>query len=133
MNPRHSLDEFHVAEKVVDHCYLCDLCFMTKCPYVPPHEWEIDFPHLMLRGKAIKFNKSKPSFRDRLLTSTDMLGKLGSRAIIAPLINFFNRIKLFRIFLERLLGVHRDAKLPRFASQTAKKPKTFKEQSEFKE
>ena len=75
-------------EKVVDHCYLCDLCFMTKCPYVPPHEWEIDFPHLMLRGKTIKFNKNKPSFRDRLLTSTDMLGKLGSKAIIAPLIKF---------------------------------------------
>ena len=34
---------------VIDHCYLCDLCFLTKCPYVPPHEWEIDFPHLMLR------------------------------------------------------------------------------------
>ena len=108
-------------EKVVDHCYLCDLCFMTKCPYVPPHEWEIDFPHLMLRGKTIKFNKNKPSFRDRLLTSTDMLGKLGSKAIIAPLINFFNRIKLFRILLEKLLGIHKDAKLPRFASQTAKK------------
>ena len=108
-------------EKVVDHCYLCDLCFMTKCPYVPPHEWEIDFPHLMLRGKTIKFNKNKPSFRDRLLTSTDMLGKLGSKAIIAPLINFFNRIKLFRIFLEKILGIHKDAKLPRFASQTAKK------------
>ena len=46
-------------ESVVDHCYLCDLCFMTKCPYVPPHDWEIDFPHLMLRGKAIKFNKQK--------------------------------------------------------------------------
>ena len=79
-------------EKVVDHCYLCDLCFMTKCPYVPPHEWEIDFPHLMLRGKTIKFNKNKPSFRDSLLTSSDMLGKLGSKAIIAPLINFFYRI-----------------------------------------
>ena len=44
---------------VIDHCYLCDLCFMTKCPYVPPHEWEIDFPHLMLRGKAIKNNNQK--------------------------------------------------------------------------
>jgi glycerol-3-phosphate dehydrogenase subunit C len=30
--------------KVVDHCYLCDLCYMTKCPYVPPHEWNLDFP-----------------------------------------------------------------------------------------
>jgi Fe-S oxidoreductase len=105
---------------VVDHCYLCDLCFMTKCPYVPPHEWEIDFPHLMLRGKAIKFNKSKISFRDRLLTSTDLLGKFGSRKIIAPIINFFNNIKIFRILLEKILGIHRNAKLPKFSSYTAK-------------
>ncbi|MBC8301803.1 MAG: Fe-S oxidoreductase [Pelagibacterales bacterium] len=105
---------------VVDHCYLCDLCFMTKCPYVPPHEWEIDFPHLMLRGKAIKFNKSKTSFRDKLLTSTDLLGKLGSRKIIAPIINFFNNIKIFRILLEKILGIHRNAKLPKFSSYTAK-------------
>ena len=108
-------------EKVVEHCYLCDLCFMTKCPYVPPHEWEIDFPHLMLRGKMIKFNNNKPSFRDRLLTSTDMLGKVGSKMIIAPLINFFNKIKFFRIILEKLLGVHKDAKLPKFSTKTAKK------------
>ena len=23
--------------EVVDNSYLCDMCFMTKCPYVPPH------------------------------------------------------------------------------------------------
>ena len=41
--------------KVVEHCYLCDLCYQTKCPYVPPHPWNIDFPHLMLRAKAAAF------------------------------------------------------------------------------
>ena len=45
--------------KVVDQCYLCDLCYMTKCPYVPPHQWNLDFPHLMLRAKAIKFKKGE--------------------------------------------------------------------------
>ena len=40
--------------EVVDHCYLCDMCYMTKCPYVPPHPWNIDFPHLMLRAKAVQ-------------------------------------------------------------------------------
>jgi Fe-S oxidoreductase len=105
---------------VIDHCYLCDLCFLTKCPYVPPHEWEIDFPHLMLRGKAIKFHKSKTSFRDKLLTSTDLLGKLGSRKIIAPIINFFNAKKIFRIALEKILNIHRNAKLPKFSSITSK-------------
>ncbi|MFA5915399.1 MAG: Fe-S oxidoreductase, partial [Burkholderiales bacterium] len=43
--------------KVVDQCYLCDLCYMTKCPYVPPHQWIVDFPHRMLRAKAVKFRK----------------------------------------------------------------------------
>ena len=105
---------------VIDHCYLCDLCFLTKCPYVPPHELEIDFPHLMLRGKAIKFHKSKTSFRDKLLTSTDLLGKLGSRKIIAPIINFFNAKKIFRIALEKILNIHRNAKLPKFSSITSK-------------
>ena len=105
---------------VIDHCYLCDLCFLTKCPYVPPHEWEIDFPHLMLRGKAIKFHKSKTSFRDKILTSTDLLGKLGSRKIIAPIINYFNSIKIFRIVLEKALNIHRNAKLPKFSSITSK-------------
>jgi glycerol-3-phosphate dehydrogenase subunit C len=45
--------------KVVDQCYLCDLCYMTKCPYVPPHAWNLDFPHTMLRAKAIKFRQGK--------------------------------------------------------------------------
>ena len=107
-------------DKVIDHCYLCDLCYMTKCPYVPPHDWGIDFPHLMLRGKAIKHSKSKTSIRDKILTSTDMLGKLGSRKIIAPIINYFNEIKIFRIILEKILRVHRNAKLPKFSSYTAK-------------
>ena len=112
--------EYDQFKDVIDHCYLCDLCFLTKCPYVPPHEWEIDFPHLMLRGKAIKFHKSKTSIRDRILTSTDMLGQLGSRKIIAPIINFFNNIFPFRIILEKILRVHRNAKLPKFSSETAK-------------
>ena len=43
---------------VVDHCYLCDMCYMTKCPYVPPHPWNVDFPHLMLRAKAFKFRNA---------------------------------------------------------------------------
>ena len=105
---------------VVDHCYLCDLCFMTKCPYVPPHEWEIDFPHLMLRGKAIKDSKKKTSLRDKILSSTDMLGRLFSRPLISSFVNFFNNMKLFRKLLN-LFGIHQNAKLPKFVSKTAKK------------
>eukprot|EP01121_Diplochlamys_sp_Union-15-3_P013624 TRINITY_DN4259_c0_g1_i3.p1 TRINITY_DN4259_c0_g1~~TRINITY_DN4259_c0_g1_i3.p1 ORF type:complete len:376 (-),score=68.28 TRINITY_DN4259_c0_g1_i3:159-1286(-) len=41
-------------KKVVDECTLCDMCFLSKCPYVPPHELNIDFPHLMLRYRAVE-------------------------------------------------------------------------------
>ena len=63
---------------VVDHCYLCDLCYLTKCPYVPPHEWNVDFPHLMLRAKALGYKQGRSKLRDKIITSTDAIGKLAS-------------------------------------------------------
>jgi glycerol-3-phosphate dehydrogenase subunit C len=68
--------------EVVDQCYLCDMCFMTKCPYVPPHPFNLDFPHLMLRAKAVKFKKGEIKFRDKLLSSTDALGKLAAFPVV---------------------------------------------------
>ena len=68
--------------KVVDQCYLCDVCYMTKCPYVPPHPWNVDFPHVMLRAKAVMFRKGETSFRDRLLTSTDRVGRLATIPVV---------------------------------------------------
>ena len=65
--------------KVVDQCYLCDVCYLTKCPYVPPHPWNLDFPHTMLRAKAIQFKKgTKTKTRDTLLSNTSANGKLAS-------------------------------------------------------
>ena len=106
---------------VVDHCYLCDMCYMSKCPYVPPHEWNVDFPHLMLRAKAARFRKQGASSRDRLLTSTDAVGKLAGIPVVNAAVNVVNRSKLGRKVLENTLGVHRDAHLPRYYSQTARK------------
>jgi glycerol-3-phosphate dehydrogenase subunit C len=102
--------------KVVDQCYLCDTCYMTKCPYVPPHPWNVDFPHVMLRAKAIKFKKGETSFRDRLLTSTDAMGKLNTIPVVVQTVNALNRNKAFRGVLENALGVHKDRELPEYAS-----------------
>ena len=63
---------------VTDACTLCDMCFMTKCPYVPPHEFNLDFPHLMLRARAIEHRKGETSFPDKQLAETDRNGKLAS-------------------------------------------------------
>ncbi len=106
--------------KVVDQCYLCDLCYLTKCPYVPPHEWNLDFPHTMLRAKAIKFRKGDTKFRDRLITSTDMVGKWASKPVINALVNRGNNSSSIRSALDAGLGIHKEAKLPEYHSTTAR-------------
>jgi Fe-S oxidoreductase len=109
--------------KVVDHCYLCDLCYMTKCPYVPPHEWNLDFPHLMLRAKAVRFKKEGAPFRDKFLTSVDAVGKFAGIPIISNVVNTVNKMKPARKILESVLDVHADAKLPEFHSSTLRSRK----------
>ena len=104
--------------KVVDHCYLCDMCFMTKCPYVPPHAWNVDFPHLMLRAKAVKHRRTGAGFRDRVLSSTDVIGGLAAKPVVAPIVNAANASKPARAALETALGVHREARLPPYAART---------------
>jgi Fe-S oxidoreductase len=104
--------------KVVDHCYLCDLCYMTKCPYVPPHPWNVDFPHLMLRAKAVKYQRGDVKLRDRILTSTDTVGSLAGIPVVAQAVNAANRSPAMRKLLARALEVHPDAKLPEYRSKT---------------
>src|SRR5438045_3959596 len=104
-------------KEVVDECYLCDMCFMTKCPYVPPHPWNVDFPHLMLRAKAVQFKKHGSKFSDRLLSSTDKLGLFAGIPIVTQAVNAMNRTKPVRAVLESQLGVDRTAWVPEYASR----------------
>jgi Fe-S oxidoreductase len=104
--------------QVVDHCYLCDMCYLSKCPYVPPHAWNVDFPHLMLRAKAVHYRKGGARLRDRLLTSTDLVGSLAGIPVVAELVNATNRSSAGRLLLERTLGVHRNAPLPEYHSKS---------------
>jgi glycerol-3-phosphate dehydrogenase subunit C len=106
---------------VVDHCYLCDMCYMSKCPYVPPHEWNIDFPHLMLRAKAARFKRDGASVRDKILSATDTVGKLAGIPIVVDVVNATNRSKVGRKVLEATLGVHHKAPVPVYYSKTARK------------
>ena len=107
--------------KVVEHCYLCDLCYLTKCPYVPPHEWNVDFPHLMLRAKAIGFKKGQVKLRDKVMTSTDTLGKLASIPVVVNAVNAINNNEHTRALLEGSLGIHSKARLPAYHSRTLSK------------
>ena len=106
---------------VVDHCYLCDMCYMTKCPYVPPHEWNVDFPHLMLRAKAVKFKQGGTRRRDRMLSSTDRIGRLAGIPVVAGVVNAGNRSRAGRKVLETVLGVHPGAILPEYQAKPLRK------------
>ncbi|WP_448192071.1 heterodisulfide reductase-related iron-sulfur binding cluster [Azospirillum sp. sgz301742] len=104
--------------QVVDACTLCDMCFMTKCPYVPPHEWNLDFPHLMLRYRAVDAKKRGVPFAVRQLVETDRNGKLAS--LVAPVVNWASDTgnSLTRPVMEKVVGVHQEAHLPKFHGHT---------------
>ena len=103
--------------KVVDQCYLCDLCYMTKCPYTPPHAWNLDFPHLMLRAKAIKHAKGQVKSSEQLLASTDVHGQFAGIPIVVDVVNKVNATRAMRGLMDSQLGVHPDAWMPGMAPQ----------------
>lgn len=121
-----SSGELHSVERkvfwdVVNHCYLCDMCYMTKCPYVPPHPWNVDFPHLMLRAKAVKFQQGKVRLRDKILSATDTVGSIAGIPVVAEVVNAVNRSSVGRSLLDKALGVHPQAPIPEYHSNTYRK------------
>ncbi len=107
-------------DRVVELCYGCKLC-EVRCPYTPRdgHEFQLDFPRLMARVRAVKAKESGVPLRERLLGNPDMLGRLGAAA--PALANLGSRIRLQRVAMEMTLGIHRDKKLPEFAAETFEK------------
>jgi glycerol-3-phosphate dehydrogenase subunit C len=110
-----------VFGRVVEHCYLCDMCYMTKCPYVPPHPWNVDFPHLMLRAKAVAARNGKLKFRERLLSATDTVGRIAGIPVVCEIVNAANRNAGARKLLDKTLGVDARAPLPQYHSDTARR------------
>ncbi|MBS0313444.1 MAG: Fe-S oxidoreductase [Proteobacteria bacterium] len=103
--------------KVVDECYLCDLCYMTKCPYTPPHPWNVDFPHLMLRAKAAKYKRGGVSRAEKFLASTDTQGMFAGIPVVVQVANAVNHSTLGRKVLSSQFGVHKDAWIPTLADK----------------
>jgi glycerol-3-phosphate dehydrogenase subunit C len=119
-SPTGELDAVTSAQykTVVDACTLCDMCFMTKCPYVPPHEFNLDFPHLMLRYRAAELKAGAVGRISQELVKTDRNGKIGS--VVAPLANWASDTgnKATRPLLEKVAGIDRNAALPKFHGRT---------------
>ncbi|MBC8118296.1 MAG: Fe-S oxidoreductase, partial [Burkholderiaceae bacterium] len=102
---------------VVDQCYLCDMCYMSKCPYVPPHPWNVDFPHTMLRAKAVLFRTRAAPATDRFLTSTDKVGRLAGIPVVTQAVNAVNQSAPARVMMEKIFDVDRNAWRPEFAAK----------------
>ena len=103
-------------KQVVDACTLCDLCFMTKCPYVPPHEWALDFPHLMLRYRAAELKQGKNDKIYEQLTETDRNGK--AAGMLAPVANAVAGNGAARQVMQAVAGIDARAHLPKFHGRT---------------
>src|SRR5579862_3845345 len=120
MSPTGELDGVAKADfkSVVDACTLCDMCFMTKCPYVPPHPFNIDFPHLMLRHRAAEARAGNVSWADRALAETDRNGQMARP--VAALANWATDVDngLTRPLMEKIAGIDREAALPKFHART---------------
>ncbi|MCZ6748960.1 MAG: anaerobic glycerol-3-phosphate dehydrogenase subunit C [SAR324 cluster bacterium] len=103
--------------EVVDKCYQCKLCYI-KCPYTPDdgHEFQLDFPRLMQRAKAVRARSRGIALRERLLAKPDLLGRLAG--LTPRLANWANRLPPNRWLLEKVLGIHRRKLLPEFHGQT---------------
>jgi glycerol-3-phosphate dehydrogenase subunit C len=103
---------------VVEACTLCDMCFMTKCPYVPPHEFNLDFPHLMLRYRAMEAQQGRGNFIARQLGEMDRNGMLARFA--SPVANWATRKSngMMRPVLSAVADIDRDAVLPKFHTKT---------------
>jgi glycerol-3-phosphate dehydrogenase subunit C len=119
-SPTGELDGVAVADyqQVADACTLCDMCFMTKCPYVPPHEFDLDFPHVMLRYRAVEHKEGRVRWARSELGKTDRNGELAR--FVAPLANWGSdrRNRLTRPILEKIADVDRDAELPKYNGRT---------------
>ncbi len=107
--------------KVVDECYLCDLCYQVKCPYVPPHEWNVDFPHLMLRAKAVQFKQGERKLSHRLISNTGLAGRIAGIPVINQAVNAAKDSPALRKMAARLLDVHPQAELPDYHVDTLRK------------
>ena len=108
------------TQTVMDSCFQCKLC-EVQCPYTERdgHEFRLDFPKLVHRYTAQRARSEGFTLRDKVLGDPDRAGTMARASL--GLANSGNKIRLHRIFLEKLLGIHRDKLLPDFASTTFEK------------
>ncbi len=89
----------------LDLCSGCKLCEVT-CPS------QVSIQEYIRRAQNKGAQEKGRSLRDWILGHTRLLSRFGS--LTAPLANFGNRNPLFRLLMERFVGIHRRRPLPKY-------------------
>jgi Fe-S oxidoreductase len=105
------------TRQVMDACFQCKLC-EVQCPYTPRdhHPFQVDFPKLVHRWRAIDRRGKGKTLRMRVLNDPDTAGKLARLSF--GLANAVNRTRPLRVLMEKVVGIHRDKLLPDFAAES---------------
>jgi glycerol-3-phosphate dehydrogenase subunit C len=108
-------------DKVVDECFNCKLCYVN-CPYIPgQHEWELDFPRLMLRAEQVVHRNRRRGLAglmtDNALGRTDLAGKVNTT--LAPVVNKVVEKPggVGRNLMQKVTGIASERVLPPYARQ----------------
>jgi glycerol-3-phosphate dehydrogenase subunit C len=88
---------------------------------VPPHAWNVDFPHLMRRAQAAKYQRGRVALRDKVLSNIDALGRFAGIPIVTETVALNRTKQPVRNRMESALGVDKDAWLPAFAPRKFRK------------
>ena len=98
-----------VPDASVDYCSSCGICTQV-CPQ------GVHIAEINTQAKARVREREGVPLREHLIARPTVVGRLGTPA--APIANWSLRNRLFRLLVEKVIGIHRDAAMPKFAGRT---------------
>jgi glycerol-3-phosphate dehydrogenase subunit C len=98
-----------VPDASVDYCSSCGICTQV-CPQ------GVHIAEINTQAKARLREREGFALREQMIARPTVVGRLGTPA--APIANWTLRNPLFRLLIEKTLGIHRRAAMPMFAGRT---------------
>jgi glycerol-3-phosphate dehydrogenase subunit C len=96
----------------IDYCSGCGIC-TTVCPH------DVKIAEINSRARAKLWEERGIPLRNQLIARPSVLGRLGNP--VAPLANWALHNRAVRSLVQSVIGIHRDAPMPRFAGRTFQK------------
>jgi glycerol-3-phosphate dehydrogenase subunit C len=97
------------SDASVDYCSGCGIC-TTVCPH------DVKIAEINSRARAKLWGQRGVPLRNQLIARPSVLGRLGTP--VAPLANWALHNRGVRALVQRVVGIHHNAPMPRFAGRT---------------